>query len=473
MSGDLAVLITLVAYTILLLGVGAWAGRRTHDRDDFFLGGRRLGPWVAALSTSASASSAWTLLGVSGAAYSWGFQAIWLFPAVMGGLLLNWIWVAPRLKRLAQGRGALTVTEVLVSDLPTHWARWVARAAALIILVSFLFYIAAQLQAAGHAFSSSFDLSDRGAIVLGTLVVLAYTLIGGFWAVSVTDSVQGLLMVISALVLPVFGLLLTDGPVRLLAAIVELESNGALRPAGELAGVAALLFILGTLGIGLGYPGQPHVVNRYMALSTERALRRARVVALAWGAIVFGGMLILGWSARVLFADSTADGEQVMFEFVRRYFPPVMAGVVIAAVLSAVMSTADSQLLVAASAISHDWRLPSGGDQGLHVPRLVVVLLSGLALVLAIGLPATIFERVLFAWHALGSAFGPLLLLRLGGRSVAPAAVLVSLLSGFGLTVVLSWLPDTPGDAAERVVPFVVALLIGVWGSRGSRDVPV
>ncbi len=136
------------------------------------------------------------------------------------------------------------------------------------------------------------------------------------------------------------------------------------------------------------------------------------------------------------------------------------------------MSTADSQLLVAASAVSHDWRLPTGGDQGLAVPRLVVVVLSALALVLALALPATIFERVLFAWHALGSAFGPLLLVRLAGRVVAPPAVLASLLSGFGLTVILSWLPNTHGDVAERLLPFVVALLIAAWSStrKGTQS---
>jgi sodium/proline symporter len=472
MSRDLAVLITLVAYTLLLLSVGVWAARRTRDRDDFFLGGRQLGPWVAALSTSASASSAWTLLGVSGAAYAWGFKAVWLFPAVMGGLCLNWIWIAPRLRRIAQAAGALTLTEVLVDGLPTGWARWVARASALIILVSFLFYIAAQLQAAGHAFSTSFDLTERGAILLGTSIVLAYTLIGGFWAVSVTDSVQGLLMVLTALALPAFALVLTGGPLDLLAALGALEVGGTLRPGGELAGVAALAFVAGTLGIGFGYPGQPHVVNRYMALYDDAALRLGRMVALAWGAIVFGGMLILGWSARVLFGEAVADGEQVMFEFVYRLFSPVMAGIVVAAVLSAVMSTADSQLLVAASAVSHDWRLPTGGDQGLAVPRLVVVALSVLALVLALALPATIFERVLFAWHALGSAFGPLLLVRLAGRVVAPPAVLASLLSGFGLTVILSWLPNTHGDVAERLLPFVVALFIAAWNSTrgGARS---
>lgn len=466
MSRDLAVLLTLVGYVTLLLAVGVWAARRTHDREDFYLGGRRLGPWVAALSTSASASSAWTLLGVSGAAYAWGFKAVWLFPAVMGGLTLNWIWIAPRLKKLAQGMGALTLTEVVVSGLPAAWARWVARAGALIILVSFLFYIAAQLQAAGHAFSTSFDLSDRGAVVVGALVVLAYTLIGGFWAVSVTDSVQGLLMAVSALFLPLFGVLMTGGPMDLLHELALLEVEGVLRPAGELLGIAGFAFVLGTLGIGLGYPGQPHVVNRYMALEDDRALNLGRVVALTWGAVVFGGMLILGWSARVLFGESVADGEQVMFEFVYRFFPPVVAGIVVAAVLSAVMSTADSQLLVAASAVSHDWRLPEGGDHGLTVPRLVVVILSGLALLLSISLPESIFERVLFAWHALGSAFGPLLLLRLAGLMPAPAAVLASLLTGFGLTVVLHWLPGTPGDVAERVLPFAVALAIGALGSR-------
>lgn len=471
MPQNIAVIGTLAVYSVLLLAVGIWSVRRTHDRDDYYLGGRRLGAWLAALSASASSSSAWTLLGVSGAAYVWGLKAIWLFPATVGGFLINWLWVARRLRRLAQENRALTLTEVLIADQPGVWAQRIARSAAVIILISFLFYIAAQLEAAGLAFHSSFGLAKEMAITLGAVVVLIYTLLGGFWAVSITDTIQGLLMAAVAVFLPALAVSAVGGWGQLSTGLAETLPVGSWFT-GELGGAMAVFFVVGTLGIGIGYPGQPHVVNRFMALRSGTALRQARLVAIVWAVVVYAGMLLLGWSARVLFDGSLAAGEQVMFEFVFQMLPPLMAGIVVAAVLSAVMSTADSQLLVAASALSHDWQLPRGGSPQLFGPRAVVLVLTILALVLALLLPASIFTRVLFAWHAIGAAFGPPLILRLVGRQLRPVPMLVAVNLGFAMTVVLHWFPDTPGDALERLLPFMLSFLVAASGSYARMESP-
>jgi sodium/proline symporter len=230
------------------------------------------------------------------------------------------------------------------------------------------------------------------------------------------------------------------------------------------AGIAAVGFVLGTLGIGLGYPGQPHVVNRFMALRDERALRDGRIIALGWAVIIYAGMITLGFAARGLFGTAVAD-EQVLFETANRLFPPVVAAVMIAAVLSAIMSTADSQLLVAASSASHD--LPRDRSGGLWASRLVVALISAMAVVIAVALPQTIFARVLFAWAALGAAFGPPLLARLAGLEVPPGAVFAAMAVGFAGTLVCYWLPDTPGDWLERLVPFFAGLAICLAAARG------
>ncbi|MCH8303335.1 MAG: hypothetical protein IH912_11335, partial [Proteobacteria bacterium] len=197
-----AVLVTLVIYNAILIGVGLWARRRNENVEDFFLAGRGLGPWVAAISASASSSSAWTLLGVSGAAYAWGLPALWLFPATVGGFVLNWAWVAPRLQRLAKEEGAVTLSEVIAPANIGEMRQLILRAAALIIVFCFSFYIASQFEAAGKAFESVFGLSKQTSILVGAGIVLAYTMLGGFWAVSVTDTLQGLLMVVAAIVLP-------------------------------------------------------------------------------------------------------------------------------------------------------------------------------------------------------------------------------------------------------------------------------
>ncbi|MCR4339366.1 MAG: hypothetical protein NUW01_05705, partial [Gemmatimonadaceae bacterium] len=203
MSRGQAILFTLVAYNAALVAMGLWASRRTHDESDFFLGGRNLGAWVAGLSASASSSSAWTLLGVSGAAYAWGLSALWLFPATLSGFLINWIWVAPRLMRLSRARASLTLTEFIAGDSTHRLYPVTIRFCSAAILVAFMFYIASQFQGAGHAFASAFGLSSTLSIALGAAIILSYTLLGGFWAVSVTDMLQGGLMALAAVILPV------------------------------------------------------------------------------------------------------------------------------------------------------------------------------------------------------------------------------------------------------------------------------
>jgi len=461
-----AVLVTLVIYNALLIGVGLWARGRNRSVEDFFLAGRGLGPWVAAISASASSSSAWTLLGVSGAAYAWGLPALWLFPATVGGFLLNWAWVAPRLQRLAREEGAVTLSEVVAPSGIGDLRQIILRAAALIIVFCFVFYIASQFEAAGKAFESVFGLSKETSILVGAGIVLAYTMLGGFWAVSVTDSIQGILMVVAGIVLPIAALTTVGGFGPLTGGLEELGNTGSPISNGELGGLTSLFFVFGLFGICIGYPGQPHVVNRFMALKDEKSLRQGRIIALSWAVLVYSGMLLLGLCARVMFSD-LGDSEQVLFHAAAVLLPPVIAGIMLAAVLSAIMSTADSQLLVASSAISYDWHLASDrAKTGLTGTRTTVVAILILATVLALVWRADIFSRVLFAWSAAGSAFGPILIMRLVGRSVSERGTLAAMLTGFGLTVVISWLPDMPGDFAERILPFIAAITIASLGSR-------
>jgi len=417
---------------------------------------------VAAISASASSSSAWTLLGVSGAAYAWGLPALWLFPATVGGFLINWCWVAPRLKRLAQDERAVTLSEVVAPAAIGVRREIILRIAAAIIVFCFTFYIASQFEAAGKAFESVFDISKQNSIIIGATIVLLYTLLGGFWAVSVTDSIQGILMVVASIALPAVALSAVGGFGALANGLAIIGDAGSPIGAGAAVGV---FFVLGLFGIGVGYPGQPHVVNRFMALKDDQSLKQGRVIALAWAGIVYAGMLLLGLSARVLFAD-LGDSEQVLFHAASELLPAVISGVMLAAVLSAIMSTADSQLLVAASAISYDWNLAAGNSKGgLASTRTTVVVVLILATVLALVWRADIFSRVLFAWSAAGSAFGPILIMRLIGRQVSATATMMAMVTGFSLTVVISFFPGTPGDVAERLLPFIAAITIARIGS--------
>jgi len=463
-----AIAATLVAYKLALVAIGWLANRRTHDAADFFLGGRALGPWVAAISASASSSSAWTLLGVSGAAYAWGLGALWLLPACVGGFVLNWWLLAPRLRRLGRREDALTVTEVLAGPRGTPGSttlRWVCT---IIVLVSLLAYVAAQFQGAGKTFHQTFAVSTPAAVLLGAGIIVLYTLLGGFWAVSITDTLQGLVMAGAAVVVPAAGLWAVGGPGALLEALGRVDVAGYDSLVRGMGPAAALGFVGGLLGIGLGYPGQPHVVNRFMAVRDEASMIRARQIAIGWAVVMYVGMLLVGWCARVLL-PALADPEVAFIESTRLLLPTVVAGVMIAAVLSAVMSTADSQLLVAASAVAHDLRRGDapGGVSLLHT-RVTVLGLSAVAVGLALYGSQEIFSRVLFAWTAMGSAFGPLLLVRVLSGPVRPGARLGSIVVGFGLSVLAYSIPELAGGPGERIAPFVVALAIAWWGREGT-----
>jgi sodium/proline symporter len=474
------ILITVIVYQLLMLAIGWWASKRNRDSQDFYLGGRKLGPLVAALSASASSSSAWSLLGVSGAAFAWGLPAIWLIPATISGFLINWYLIAPRLARQSRASGAITLTEFIAGPRGDPARLTIMRLGAVVILFSFTFYIAAQFQAAGTTFASVLEVPLGTAIVIGAAVVLVYVWLGGFWAASVTDTVQGLLMAFSALLLPLLALASVGGPLELTASLVPdataARGGGAAELAGNSTGLwtgqaslpAAIGFVLGLFGIGLGYPGQPHVVNRFMAIRDQAAIVRGRRFAVAWACVIYVGMVLLGWCGRLLVSD-LGDGEQVLFQLSTLLLPAVLAGVMVSAILSAIMSTADSQLLVAASSVSHDLRDGrDSGAQGLAQARWVVLGIGALAVLLAIAFPESIFNRVLFAWQALAAAFGPLLVVTLWRGPVAPRWRVAALSAGFLSTIVLSWTIDSPGDWVERLLPLALALALALRGARRS-----
>ena len=470
---EAGILTTLIAYQILMLGIGWWASKRNRDSEDFYLGGRNLGGLVAALSASASSSSAWSLLGVSGAAFAWGLPAVWLIPATLSGFLINWYVVAPRLARQSRAGGALTLTEFIAGPRGDPARRTMMRLGAGVILFSFTFYIAAQFQAAGTTFASVLSVPRAPAIAIGAAVVLAYVWLGGFWAASVTDSVQGLLMAFAALLLPALALGAIGGPAELAAGLFAdtggSANTGLAAWTGQASWPAAIGFVLGLFGIGLGYPGQPHVVNRFMAIRDQASIAKGRRIAIAWAAIIYCGMVLLGWCGRLL-AGGLADGEQLLFVLATLLLPALLAGVMVSAILSAIMSTADSQLLVAASSVSHDLHDGAGDTQaGLRRARWVVLAIGGIAVALAIAFPATIFNRVLFAWQALAAAFGPLLIVTLWRGTVEPGWRIGALSAGFLLTVTLSWTVDSPGDWVERLLPLALALALALLGTRRPR----
>ncbi|MDH3643939.1 MAG: sodium/proline symporter [Gammaproteobacteria bacterium] len=461
MSDAGVILTTLVVYMAVLLGIGWWARGRVADNAGYFIGERSLGAWVAALSYAAGSSSAWSILGVSGIAYSQGISAVWLLPGTLTGHVLAWFWLGLRLREQSHQHRWVTLNDLIVKDVPEPARSRILLLAAGIIAFAFLFYVAAQFQGAANTFTEVFHVEFSSALVIGATIVVAYTLLGGFWAVSVTDSLQAMLMLAAAVLLPVLAVAELGGIDGLRLQLSAVSTPAQLSLTGANSGWLAAGFGLGMLSIGFGPLGQPHLLNRLMALRDVRSFQRARLVAMFWFVVVLGGMFVLGLAGHVI-AGQIDDPERLFFVLTDSLLPPVLAGMVIAAVLSAIMSTADSQLLVAASAVSHDLLR----RDSLVLSRLIVVVVGVLAALVALLLPEAIFSRVLFAWNALGAAFGPVVIARVLGWRVRPLAVGAALASGFLLTALFYLLPDTVGDVAERAVPFVLAMSLVLIGRQ-------
>jgi len=490
MERSTAILVALIAFLTLLMVIGVRASRRTHDSDGFYLGGRSLGPWVAALAANASSSSAWSIVGASGFAYRYGLAALWLIPGCVGGFLLNWFVVAPRLR--ADTGDAITLTDYLAGPRGAPGRGPIVVFASLLTLASLLTYVAAQMQAAGAAFSHAFPETFGGdagiGIIIGAIVTVLYTLCGGYLAASVTDTVQGLLMAAVAVVVPVAALIYAGGAFAFYEAIAEIGADGGFAAldagvdaehwlgfSGAHDGAAAAAFAFGLVGIGLGYPGQPHAVNKYMGMDPNASMTVARTVGLSWAVLLYTGMLIVGWAVRLWFPMPAGEHEAAIYEASRRLLPAAIDGVVVASVLAAIMSTVDSQLLVCASSVSHDLgmarRYP---DRMLTIARVTVLTIGLGAMIAALLLPKDVFGNVMFAWAALGSAFGPLLLVRLCAGPVAPRFGFASMVAGGGSAVLFFYtaklgITELPAGLLDRVASWLLALGIAYLGARRQR----
>lgn len=476
MERSTAILATLLVFQLALIALGLWARGRTRDAADYYLGGRTLGPFVAALAANASSSSAWSLLGVSGFAYLHGLAALWLLPGCIGGFVLNYALVAPRLRD--DDSGAITLTELLAGPRGRPGRTAFVWLASLLVLGSLATYVSAQLRAAGltieQVFAADYGLDYGTSLLLGAAVVLAYTVLGGYLAASITDTLQGLLMAGVALVLPIAAIAHVGGFGALAEAIASSPVPGWDDPFRGASGFAAAGLALGLLGIGLGYPGQPHAVNKYMGMARGASLRTARIVGIGWAVVLYCGMVLLGLCARTFVVLPAGEHERALYATNDLLLSPVVGGIVVAAVLSAIMSTVDSQLLVCASTVTHD--LAGGRADSparLRVARWTVFAIAGVALAAAWTVDDSLFRHVLFAWSALGSAFGPLLLVHLLRGPVRPWWSFATVAVGGGLAIVTY-------DAVtlfargfdERVFAWLCALAIAFCGSdRRARVV--
>lgn len=463
MGADGTILLIVAIYMVLLLGIGLSASRLTRTQEGFYLAERSLGSWVTAISSTASSESGWVVLGAVGMAYTEGVTALWLAPGCLAGYAMNLYWLAPRLRRESERTGALTIPDLLAARFGDrrHLIRLIA---VTVIFLSLAGYVAAQMTATGKAMQAILGVTYLQGILLGGVVIVIYTFLGGFLAVSWTDFVQGLIMVFALVLMPVLAVAAVGGYGPVLHQLAAVDP-GLVSVTGSRTGFALFGFLVGLLGIGLGYPGQPHVLTRYMAAANDEKIRQSQVIAMVWGVLVFYGAGMLGLAGRVLMpalSQPGGDPEQLFPLLSRQMLHPLLAGVMLAAILSAIMSTVSSQLLVAASAVSRDlfekvFGFARTARASMWAGRIAVLVLGVSAVLVAVQEVRVVFWFVLFAWSGLGAAFGPVLLLELTWSCLTRRGALAGMLTGFLVTVIWKLTGLSDSVIYELVPAFLLA----------------
>ncbi len=470
----LATVSAFVLYLGLMIFVGLWYMKKTRTSGDYFLGGRNLGPWMTALSAEASDMSGWLLMGLPGVAYLGGMQeAFWTAAGLAVGTWCNWFFVAKRLRKYTILSGdSITIPEFL-SNRVRDRSNLINLVSALFIIIFFTIYAAAGFVACARLFNSLFGIPYFQALLLGIAVILGYTLVGGFLAVCATDSIQGTLMFIGLILVPVIGVAALGGPS---ATISKLSSLGPwyLNPfTAAPEGGLGLQGYISSFAWGLGYFGMPHILVRFMAIRSNREVTTSRRIAMVWVIIAMAAALLVGAVGRVLLPVvlQGAASETVFIESAIKLFPAFIAGIFLCGILAAAMSTADSQLLVAASAFSRDAYRPfirpaASEKELLTVSRLTVAGVALVAFFMALDPSSSIFRLVSYAWAGFGATFGPLILLALFWRGLSRNGAVAGLVAG-GITVIV-WKQLSGGifNTYEIVPGFIVCLVAAILFSK-------
>ncbi|MCM8855206.1 MAG: sodium/proline symporter PutP [Candidatus Thiodiazotropha sp.] len=458
---------------IMIIGIVAW--RRTRNLSDFVLGGRQLGSWVAALSASASDMSGWLLLGLPGYAYLAGLESVWLALGLLIGTWLNWRLVAARLRKASEAAGnALTLPEYLSNQF-NDTSGLIRVSSSFFVLLFFLFYTSSGLVAGGKLFEAVFGLPYLWAVASGALIIILYTAFGGFLAVSWTDLFQGLLMLLALVAIPMFALAEMGGIDNFITTVSE-QNRQLFNPLTDKSGEPlGMIAIVSLMAWGLGYFGQPHILARFKAIKHADRVSKARTIAVSWVFVTLTAACLVGLTGIPLFETPLEDAEKVFIRLVDLLFHPLLAGICLAAILAAIMSTADSQLLVSSSTFTGDLyrlllRKQASERELIIVGRLAVMVIALMAFLLAMDRDNKVLDLVAYAWAGFGAAFGPAVLLSLYWKGMNRWGALAGIVTG-GLTVVI-WKPLQGGlfDLYEIVPGFLISLLVIVLVSSMTKN---
>lgn len=453
-----------IGYLVLLIGIGFYASRfSSKGISEYFIGGRKLNRFVVALSAVVSGRSAWLLLGVTGMAYAQGPSAIWAVAGYVIVELFLFLYYARRLRNFTEKRDCITVPDFFAERFDDKDG--LLRITLVIIFLIFMIgYVSAQFVAGGKAFASGFGMEMNTGIIVTALIVVAYTILGGFLAVSLTDMIQAVFMILALVVLPALAIIEFGGLGFLLEQLADMDIM-YVDPFAVSAGAA-----IGFLGIGLGSPGNPHILARYMSIDDSKQLRSAAVIGTSWNVIMGWGAVFIGLAGRVWYPEVTmlpeSDTENLFPILAQEHLHPALFGVVLASIFAAIMSTADSQLLVAASSMVRDV-YDKLIKKGVEVPqkklvlysRLVVFVIVIIALLFGFIAEDLVFWLVLFAWAGLGASIGPTSILALYWKGTTRSGVFAGLITGTVVTIVWYYIPVLKESMYELIPGFTTALL--------------
>ena len=446
------------------------------NEGDYFLGGRSMGPWVTALSAQASDMSAWLLMGLPGSILAFGFGQMWIGIGLALGTATNWIFCAKRLRKFSKvADDAITLPQYLSNRFATE-SKALQVICAIIFLVCFTIYVASAFVAGTSVFTELFPgMNEKAAMIIFALIIVGYTFMGGFKAVCWTDFFQGLLMLVALLAVPIIVVATQDLDTAALTTVYTYQdANGAEVVCDFGSGVfsASWKDILSGLGWGLGYFGMPHILVRFLSIEKPSMVKKSATVAIVWVVLSLGAACYMAYLARMVMAEEllTVGAQKTVFiAMARRFFPPIISGFLLAAIMAASVSTADSQLLVASSSFTADMYKPlirkeASDKEVLWVGRIVVMIIAVIAFFIASSKGSgaqAIMNMVENAWGAFGAAFGPTVLLSLFWRRFNYKGAVAGVVTGFVVDIL--WLVLLSGTGIYEIIPgFIASLIVAV-----------
>ncbi|MCK4287954.1 MAG: sodium/proline symporter, partial [Bacteroidales bacterium] len=454
-------------YLIIVLLVGFLTYRKNKSHNDFFLAGRKLNPWVVAFSERASGESVWILLGLPGAAMAFGLMTMWDALGCVLGIVFYWFVIAKDLRKESERVKAITIPNFFAQHLGKG-GKLIRVVATLIIIFFFTFYLGAQFNGAGKILNVTFNIPQFWGVVIGTAVVIFYTMMGGFFAVAWTDLIQGIIMIGALVILPVVGVIELANDGYSLTDAVKAEGPDFASTVGGATGWVAVGVVVSGLSWFFGYMGQPHLLTRFMAIKDPGKIKISRRIAFAWAIPAFAGAMVIGLIGLSMYGKgSFEDVEQIMPTLATELLPAWLAGIFISGAIAAMMSTADSQLLVISSSVIEDFYHKTLGREVtektlLNLSRLVTIAVGIFGFLVAVTSGELIFDLVSYAWAGLGASFGPALLLMLKWKKIHWKGVLAGMITGSMVTIIWSEIDFLDEALSVRFVSFVLAFAVVV-----------